>query len=87
VNVFVACYHCSRRFSLIDCACGGPTRSDDLAFLISKDVDLDDMVDDSSALMMACRWGCQAGLEALVRAGAEVPSDSFLGVASSLARV
>ena len=35
-------------------------------------MDLDDLLDDTSALMMACRWGAQGGVEALVRAGAEV---------------
>jgi ankyrin repeat protein len=60
--------------SLIECACGGPTRLDDLTFLIDKGMDLDDEWAGLSPLMHACAAGAtaQPGVEALVRAGADV---------------
>jgi len=104
--------------SLVSAACGGAARAEDLAFLISKGVDLDDLLEgsDMSALMHCCKYGglgmmpqqqqqqvstpgarfgavamaagsassqtvlqTQAGLEALVRAGANVDLQNSTG--------
>lgn len=86
------CFFCS---SLLDCACGGSSRSDDLQFLIAKGVDLDDVVGRSevggesgrSALMAACQYGSQFGVEALVRAGADVDLRNELGVTALMMAV
>jgi ankyrin repeat protein len=97
--------------SLIDCACAGASRIEDLNFLIEKQVDLDDcsLDTDMTALMHCCKYGglmsqqqggaaaanggglgggakglpappqTQAGLEALVRAGADVDLQNSSG--------
>jgi hypothetical protein len=75
--------------SLIDCACSAASRSSDLAFLVSKDVDLDDVLPESgrTALMAACQFGSQEGVEALVRAGADVDLQNAAGVTALMVAV
>jgi ankyrin repeat protein len=73
--------------SLIDCACAGSARSDDLQFLVVKGVDLDDMQDDRTPLMAAAQYGVQEGVEALVRAGADVDLQNSMGVTALMIAV
>jgi hypothetical protein len=73
--------------SLIACACAGVARQDDLQFLIEKNVDLDDMVDGRSALMACCEYGSQVGMEALVRAGADVDLQNEQGTTALMIAV
>lgn len=76
--------------SLIECACAGASRLDDLAFLIERGVDLDDLgPSDASPLMHACRFGAtsQPGLEALVRAGATVDLRNSTGATALMVAV
>ena len=73
--------------SLIQCACSGVARADDLAFLVERNCDLDDIVDGRSPLMAACQYGSQAGVEALVRAGADVDLQNADGISALMIAV
>lgn len=73
--------------NLIACACAGASRQDDLKFLIERGCDLDDTVDGQSPLIAACTYGSQVGVEALVRAGADVDLQNEDGTSALMAAV
>jgi len=66
--------------SLVECASAGPSRWEDFQFLLQQDLDLDEMYEDQSALMAACKWNNQPAMEALVRAGADVNLQNSAGL-------